>query len=77
MIADGKHARIDGFVSLGVVVSAFFVALGAQVADPIIGLAITVVILRITWESWHTVRHTEIDLEHIDQPARHRCGTAR
>jgi len=66
MTADGKHARIDGFVSLGVVASAAMVALGAQVADPITGLAITVIIPRITWQSWHTVRHAEIDLEHID-----------
>jgi Co/Zn/Cd efflux system component len=66
MTADGKHARIDGFVSLGVVVSAVVVALGAQIADPIIGLAITSVILKITWDSWHTVRHAEIDLDHID-----------
>ena len=66
MTADGNHARIDGFVSLGVVASAIVVALGAQVADPIIGLAITLVILRITWQSWHTVRHAEIDLEHVE-----------
>jgi Co/Zn/Cd efflux system component len=66
MIADGKHARVDGFVSLGVVASAILVAFGAQVADPIIGLAITLIILRITWESWHTVRHAEIDLDHIE-----------
>jgi divalent metal cation (Fe/Co/Zn/Cd) transporter len=66
MVADGNHARIDGFVSLGVVASAILVALGAQVADPIIGLTITLIILRITWESWHTVRHAEIDLDHID-----------
>ncbi|HSP74172.1 MAG TPA: cation diffusion facilitator family transporter [Gaiellaceae bacterium] len=66
MIADGKHARIDGFVSLGVVASAVVVALGFQVADPIVGLAITLVILRITWEAWHEVRHAEIDLEHLD-----------
>jgi divalent metal cation (Fe/Co/Zn/Cd) transporter len=66
MTADGRHARIDGFVSLGVVASALLVALGAQIADPIIGLAITLVILRITWESWHTVRHAEIDLDHVD-----------
>ncbi len=66
MIADGKHARTDGFVSLGVVVSAILVALGAQIADPIVGLVITLVILRITWESWHTVRTAEIDLEHFE-----------
>jgi cation diffusion facilitator family transporter len=66
MVADGKHARIDGFVSLGVVASAVVVALGAQIADPVIGLLITLVILHITWESWHTVRHAEIDLDHIE-----------
>jgi cation diffusion facilitator family transporter len=58
LIADGNHARVDGFVSLGVVASAIFVAAGAPVADPIIGLLITLVILKITWDSWNTVRHT-------------------
>jgi divalent metal cation (Fe/Co/Zn/Cd) transporter len=66
LVADGNHARIDGFVSLGVVASAVVVALGAQIGDPLIGLVITLVILKITWDSWHTVRHAEIDLEHID-----------
>jgi cation diffusion facilitator family transporter len=56
LVADGNHARVDGFVSLGVLLSAAVVALGAPIADPLIGLAITVVILHITWESWHTVR---------------------
>ena len=56
LIADGHHARIDGFVSLGVVASAAVVGLGLELADPLIGLAITLVILRITWESWRTVR---------------------
>jgi cation diffusion facilitator family transporter len=55
LTADGNHARIDAFVSLGVVASAFAVGLGAQVADPLIGLAITVVILKITWDSWRTI----------------------
>ena len=58
MIADGNHARIDGFVSLGVVASAIVVSLGAQIGDPIIGLVITLVILRITWQSWRTVSTT-------------------
>ncbi len=71
MVADGNHARIDGFVSLGVVASAAVVALGAQVADPIIGLAITLVILKITWDSWNTVRKAEIDLDHIDDDHKH------
>jgi cation diffusion facilitator family transporter len=65
LIADGNHARIDGVVSLGVIASAAAVALGAQVADPIVGLAITLVILKITWDSWRTVRAAEIDLEHV------------
>ena len=67
MTADGNHARIDGFVSLGVVASAIVVGLGAPVADPIIGLAITLVILKITWDSWNTVRAADIDLEHVDE----------
>jgi cation diffusion facilitator family transporter len=56
LVADGNHARIDGFVSLGVVLSAALVATGARVADPIVGLAITLVILKITWDSWRTIR---------------------
>lgn len=59
LIADGNHARIDGFVSLGVVASAMVVALGARLGDPIIGLLITLVILKITWDSWRTVTRTE------------------
>jgi cation diffusion facilitator family transporter len=60
LIADGQHARIDGFVSLGVVASAAVVALGVKVADPLIGLGITVLILRITWQAWGTVRAGEL-----------------
>ena len=55
LTADGNHARIDGFVSLGVVASALLVASGLPVADPIIGLVITAVILKITWDSWQTI----------------------
>jgi cation diffusion facilitator family transporter len=59
LIADGAHARADAYVSLGVIASAIAVALGAPIADPLIGLAITLVILRITWQSWRTVRGHE------------------
>jgi cation diffusion facilitator family transporter len=59
LIADGDHARADAYVSLAVVASAVVVALGLRIGDPIIGLAITVVILRITWASWRTVRGHE------------------
>jgi cation diffusion facilitator family transporter len=57
LVADGYHARTDGIVSLAVVAGAIFVALGAQIADPLIGMVVTVVILRITWQSYLTVRH--------------------
>ena len=56
LIADGAHARADAYVSLAVVASAAVVALGAPIGDPLIGLAITAVILQITWRSWRTVR---------------------
>jgi cation diffusion facilitator family transporter len=56
LIADGQHAQSDAIVSLGVILSATAVALGAPIADPIIGLLITGLILRITWQSWNTVR---------------------
>jgi divalent metal cation (Fe/Co/Zn/Cd) transporter len=59
LIADGNHARIDGFVSLGVVAAAAVVALGAHIADPLIGLAITLIILKITWDSWRVVSTTD------------------
>jgi len=56
LVADGKHARVDGYVSLGVVASAALVALGLEMGDPIVGLLITLVILRITWDSWRIIR---------------------
>jgi cation diffusion facilitator family transporter len=56
LVADGYHARTDGLVSLAVVLSAIAVALGGDVADPIIGLVVTGAILRITWQSLRTVR---------------------
>src|SRR4051812_35638567 len=59
LTADGAHARADAYVSLAVIASAAVVAIGVPVADPLIGLAITVVILRITWDSFRTVRGHE------------------
>ena len=66
LVADGNHARVDGLVSLGVVASAAVVALGLEAADPLIGLAIALVILRITWDSLETVRGRDY---HHEQPA--------
>jgi len=65
LIADGHHAQVDGYVSLGVVASASAVALGLTVADPLIGLAITLLILRITWQAWRTVS-ADADLNHCN-----------
>jgi cation diffusion facilitator family transporter len=59
LIADGHHARADAYVSLAVIASAIVVAVGVPIADPLIGLAITAVILRITWQSWATVHGDE------------------
>jgi len=59
LVADGKHARVDGFVSQGVLASATIVGLGLPRADPVIGLIITLVILHITWESWQTISKSE------------------
>ncbi len=47
LVADGYHARTDGFTSLAVLVGAGGVALGWDWADPVIGLVITVAILAV------------------------------
>lgn len=55
LIADGYHARTDGLTSLAVVIGAAGVWLGFPVADPIIGLLITVAIFGIVWQSARAV----------------------
>lgn len=55
LIADGYHARTDGLTSLAVVLGAIGVWAGFPLADPIIGLVITVAILWIVWESARAV----------------------
>jgi len=59
LVADGNHARTDGFVSLGVVASAILVALGFPLGDPVVGLIITLVIFKITWDSWRLISTTD------------------
>lgn len=56
LIADGNHARADGYVSAGIIVSAAFIAFGLPIADPVVGLVITGLIFHSTWESWVTIR---------------------
>lgn len=51
LIADGYHARTDGLTSLAVVIGAVGVWLGYPLADPIVGLLITIAIFGIVWQS--------------------------
>jgi cation diffusion facilitator family transporter len=55
LIADGYHARTDGLTSLAVVLGAVGVWFGYPLADPIIGLLITVAIMGIVWQSARAV----------------------
>jgi len=61
LIADGYHARTDGLTSLAVVLGAFGVWTGYTLADPIIGLIITAVILGIVWQSAKAVLTRMLD----------------
>jgi cation diffusion facilitator family transporter len=49
LVADGLHARTDGFTSLAVLVAAGGAALGWRWVDPVVGLAISVAILTVLW----------------------------
>ncbi|MFF0924506.1 cation diffusion facilitator family transporter [Rhizobium leguminosarum] len=61
LIADGFHARTDGLTSLAVVAGAIGVWLGFPLADPIVGLLITVAILGIVWQSARSVLTRMLD----------------
>ncbi len=55
LVADGYHARVDGWTSLAVFVGALGVWAGHRLADPIVGLVITAAILVIVWQSARAV----------------------
>lgn len=55
LVADGYHARADGLTSLAVLGGAAGVWLGYPLADPIVGLLITLVILGLVWQSARAV----------------------
>jgi cation diffusion facilitator family transporter len=80
LIADGYHARTDGLTSLAVVLGAIGVSLGFSLADPIIGLLITVAILGIVWQSARAVFVRMLDgvdpdlVAEIDDAVRHIAG---
>lgn len=70
LIADGYHARIDGFTSLAVLVGALGVILGFPLADPIAGILITVTIFKIVCDSIKKVFLRLLDgveTEYIDE----------
>jgi cation diffusion facilitator family transporter len=55
LVADGYHARTDGWTSLAVLFGAVGVWLGFPLADPIVGLLIAAAILVIVWQSGKAV----------------------
>ena len=83
LIADGYHARVDGLTSLAVVVGAIGVYLGFPLADPIIGLLITLAIFGIVWQSSKAVLTRMFDgvdpavVDEIRHAAEHVPGIAR
>ena len=80
LIADGYHARTDGFTSLAVVAGAAGVWLGFPLADPIVGLLITIAIFGIVWQSSKAVFTRMLDgvdpkvIEEIHHVAAHIPG---
>ena len=83
LIADGYHARTDGLTSLAVVLGAFGVWLGFPLADPIVGLLITVAIFGIVWQSAKSVFTRMLDglepgtLDEIYHAAEHVKGVEK
>ncbi|MEU3619382.1 cation diffusion facilitator family transporter [Streptomyces sp. NPDC006872] len=61
LVADGLHARTDGFTSLAVLLGAGGSALGWQLADPIVGLAITAAIALVLRDAAREVFRRVLD----------------
>jgi cation diffusion facilitator family transporter len=61
LVADGEHARVDGFTSLAVLLGAGGVALGYPILDPIVGLGITVAILFLVRDSTRSMWRRMMD----------------
>lgn len=80
LIADGYHARTDGWSSLAVLFGAVGVALGFRLADPLVGILISTVILKTTWSSAKGVLTRALDgidpevVDEIKQIASHTKG---
>ena len=61
LVADGVHARTDGFTSLAVVVGAIGVMLGFPLADPIVGLLISAAIIILLWGTIRSIGRRLMD----------------
>jgi cation diffusion facilitator family transporter len=61
LVADGVHARTDGFTSLAVVLGAIGVMLGFPLADPIVGILISIVILILLWGTVRSIGRRLMD----------------
>ncbi len=61
LVADGLHARTDGLTSLAVVVGSIGVALGFELADPLIGLLITVAVIVVLKDAGRQIWHRLMD----------------
>ncbi|GAA2796428.1 cation diffusion facilitator family transporter [Nonomuraea dietziae] len=61
LVADGLHARTDGFTSLAVLLGAGGAALGLPLADPVVGLLITVAILFVLRDATREIYHRLMD----------------
>lgn len=83
LVADGYHARTDGWTSLAVLFGAVGVWLGYPLADPVVGLLITAAILVIVWQSGKAVFTRLLDgvdpevVEEIRHAAGHVEGVER
>lgn len=80
LIADGVHARTDGFTSLAVVIGAVGVMLGFPLADPIVGLIISTAILVLLWGTVRSIGRRLMDgiepelADKAEQALRHTPG---
>ena len=61
LVADGVHARTDGFTSLAVVIGAIGIGLGFPLADPIIGLLISTTIFVLLWGTIRSIGRRLMD----------------
>jgi cation diffusion facilitator family transporter len=83
LVADGYHARVDGWTSLAVLFGALGVWFGYPLADPIVGLLITLAIVQIIWQSTKAIFTRMLDgvepelVEEIRHAASHVEGVAR